>query len=110
MAVALKKSSIPTVEKAQAVVHSTPAEVQADVPEPTTAHPTSPVDIIEEVLKDIQVEEVPAELILVDQIAAPMQEVDQTAEAASAPTEEVNQADIPAEEEPANISNEEFDS
>lgn len=53
------------------------------VPEPTIAQPSSPADIIDEVLKDIQTEEMPAESIQEDQVVEPLREVIQIAELTS---------------------------
>lgn len=79
--------------------------MQIDGPESTAAQPSSPANIIDEVLKDIQIEELPADSL---------REIDQTAEAISAPAEDTDPhaktADIPANEEPQNLSNDEFNS
>lgn len=115
------KSKKPAAEQTQATemtpadVPFTPAEIQAEVPASSPLQPSSLVDVIDEVLKDIQIEEVPDDSVRSDQAEEPLrEEIDQTTEAASDPTEEANQldksADIQVVEELTNLSDEEFDS
>lgn len=115
------KSKKPAVEQAQAVkstpadVPSTTAEIQTEALPSSPVQPSSPADVIDEVLKDIQTEEALDDSVREDQAEEPLRdEIGQTAEITSAPTEEATQldelADIQVEEELINLSDEEFDS